>query len=219
MAAAIAAILSCKHEPYETGDGDLSYMRADYADITITSKQVSHIVTDDDVSLPLPTGIAVRDDMPSDTILRRLLHYNQRDAASPIELLNITPVAVLTPHDRAGITEMKTDPVKLTGAWLSRNRRYINLHLGLMTSGAADPASPQLVQTVLDSVHTAGRGAAFITLYHDQSGTPEYFTHDVYLSLSTDNIVPSDPQPDTVSITINTYEGVKTHVFRVKNEE
>lgn len=219
MAAGMAAALpSCESTPYETGDGGLSYMRADYADITVRKGVVTSIITDDNMTLFPPEGLSVSASMPRDTLLRALLHYNLREQTSPIELLRTTPVTVLTPHDRSEITGMKTDPVKLISMWKSRNGRYINLHLGVMCGNSEAENGRQLIQIVRDSIHTAGRAALFLSLYHDQAGIPEYYTEELHISLSTrDLTIPyaDDPtmQPDTVCITMRTYDGTVTKKF------
>lgn len=212
--AAIATILSCKHDAYETGDGDLSYMHADYADVTITNHTVSGITTDNDVNLVPPHDIAVSSDLPQDTVLRRLIHYNMTSADQPIELLRLTPVSVLTPHSPDEEGTLRTDPVKLVAAWVSANKRHVNLQLGVMTGNATDPASVRSMRMVCDSTHTEGRGHAFLSLRYDNAGTPEYYTEDLYISIPTSHITPTGIQPtDTVSIIINTYSGKKTKEF------
>lgn len=210
--AAIATTLSCEHNAYETGDGDLSYMRADYADITITKHEVSNITTDNDVNLIPPHDIAVSSDLPQDTMLRRLIHYNMTAADQPIQLLRLTPVSILTPHSPDEEGTMRTDPVKLAAAWLSANRRYINLQLGIMTGNAADPSVVRSLRIVCDSTHTTGRGHAFLSLRYDNAGTPEYYTEDLYVSIPASSITSAD----TVTITVNTYSGVKEEVIRKK---
>lgn len=213
LATVTAVTPSCNHDAYETGDGGLSYLHADYADITIAGGKVTGILTDDDTHLMPSPNLTVSSQMPPDTTLRRLIHYTMQDAAAPVEIVKLTSVSVLPPHDKTEIEEMKTAPVKLAAAWMARNQRYINLQLGLMVGNTNDTSSPQLVQIVRDSIHTHGKGAIFLTLYHDQAGMPEYYTQETHLSLPLDRLVPEATQPDTVSITVNTYSGTVTKQF------
>lgn len=210
IAAIIAAISSCKHNAYETGDGDLSYMHADYTDITITDGRVAMMQTDNDINLIPPYGIGVSSEIPTDTMLRRLIYYTMSDVTQPIEILKLTTVEIIRPHAENAIEEIKTDPVKLTAAWMSHNRRYINMQLGLMTGNSDDDQAIQQILMVCDSIHTDGRGAVFLTLYHDQADIPEYYTQDVHISIPLTEL-PIDA--DTVSITINTYTGTVTKLF------
>ena len=66
---------ACNHEDYEEGEGSLSYLYADYADITIAGGEVISIITDDNAQLTLPQNLMVSEQLPPDTMLRRLIHY------------------------------------------------------------------------------------------------------------------------------------------------
>ena len=218
MAGTIAIISACEHDAYETGDGDLSYMHADYAEFTISNRTVTSAVTDNDTSLPLPSSLTVSTELPADTMLRRLVLYNQKDASTPIEILRLTPVSVVTPHSPNEEGTQRTDPVKLTAAWLSPNKRYLNLQLGVMTGNNTAPDAMQELRIVCDSTHTEGKGASFLSLRYNNANTPEYYTQDVYLSIPCRDITTSDgKQVDTISITVNTYSGRITK--NIINEE
>lgn len=209
----LALVPSCTHEPYQTGDGSLSYLRADYADITIAGSAVTDIFTDDDTHLLPPPDLAVSPELPPDTMLRRLIHYNLTSATAPIEILQFTPVTILLPVEKAEMAEAKTDPLTLTAAWLSANRRYLNLHLGVMVGGDTDAMPRQQLAVTRDSIHTGGKGAVFLTLRHDQAGVPQYYTQDLHVSLPLNSLVATATPFDTVSITVPTYSGIVTKVF------
>ena len=55
LAATSLLLSACKNEMYDTGDGELSYMKAEMCDITAQDYYVTSIITDDDVSLPFAT--------------------------------------------------------------------------------------------------------------------------------------------------------------------
>lgn len=214
MAGAIAATSSCSNDPYETGDGALSYLHADYADITVSNATVADILTDDDVHLVQAKPLAVSSELPPDTMLRRLVHYSRTDASSAIEILQLTPVAIVMPRDPADVTVTQRDPLKLTAAWLSRNRRYLNLQLGIMVGNSAGEEALQQLQFACDSIHTEDKGAIFLSLRHDQAGMPEYYTEDVHVSLPIGRLVPQQTvEADTISLTIDTYAGRLTKLF------
>lgn len=208
-----AVIAACTHDSYETGDGSLSYMRADFADITVSNNLLTDIRLDDDSHLIPPSNVRVNSAAANDTVMRYLLYYNKKSNDEAIELLKTTPVSVVKPHDKAEIDEMKTDPLKLTSAYLSANRRYLNLQLGLMTGNTINTESRQKVQFVTDSLHIDGRGAIYLTLYHDQAGIEQYYTEDVYASLPLNALVADAAQPDTIHLTVNTYSGTVTKTF------
>lgn len=213
LATVTAVTPSCNHDAYETGDGGLSYLLADYADITIAGGKVTGIITDDNARLPLPQNLAASEQLPPDTMLRRLIHYTMTDKSTAVDIVKLTDVSVLLPHGKDEIAEMKTDPVRLTAVWMAQNKRYINLNLGLMVGNSDDKSQTQLLQVVRDSIHTQGRGAVYLTLYHDQAGMPEYYTQEVHISFPLDKLADTAMQPDTISITINTYQGIVTKMF------
>lgn len=199
----ILIISSCKQDVYEKGDGDLSYMQTEYADVTLSGGYVKSVITDKGVNLPIPEIWKVQQDIKTDTLFRRLLYY-KTDGKVFTELLDAKPVAILKPHTPQDIGEMKTDPVKLIAAAGSANGKYANIHLGIMTGNAA--GTSQLLRFRLDSEHSIDKGRRNITLYHNQAGQPEYYTQDIYLSL------PFGTQ-DTLDITFNTYSGVERRIL------
>lgn len=223
LTATVTFVLSCSRDPYESGDGILSYLHADYADITISAGNVTDILTDEDIHLTTAKQLTVSHDIPQDTTLRRLIHYTAYEKSSPIEILQLTPVTVVTPHTPEELSTNRQDPLKLTAAWLSRNHRYLNLQLGLMMGNDTDDKSQHLLQFACDSIHTEGKGSIFLSLYHDQAGIPEYYTEDIHISLPLDRLVlPAVQQQnilptDTISLTINTYNGTQTRLFIKKD--
>lgn len=202
MTALAAFVLaSCSVGGYEAGEGSLSHMTAEYADITVHETKVTDIVTDADEHLRFSEELSVSGEMPTDTVIRRLLYYNKVETDAKVEILKSLPVAVVSPHEAAEMKVAKTDPVKLTSIWMAKNQRYINMQLGIMTGNDAPEDARQQLQFRRDSVSTQGKGRVFITLYHDQADVPQYYTQDKYLSIPM-------PQQDTITVRINTYSGV-----------
>ena len=187
---------------YETGDGELSDMRADYADVVVKQGRVVSIVTDDGVSLDVPPSLMYAE--KNDTMLRRLLYYHQ---GSPIQLLRQVAVGIPAVVSSSDITEMKTDPVTLTASWLSADKRYVNMQLGIKCGSTDGDIQRQVLCLCLDSVSQSDAGAAWFTLYHDQADMPQYYTNDVYLSL------PVSELPDIIHLNINTYQGCVQRTF------
>ena len=204
--AMVFVITSCRHDPYETGDGELSYLHTDYADVTVTDGKITDITTDNNVSLNIKQGITIQSLASRDTTLRWLLYYNKVSETQPVELVSYRNIYVMNAIPASSLDEKKNDPVKLTSVWVSPNRKYLNMHLGIMTGNAADNDSRQQLQIVCDSVSNIGRGTIFYSLYHNQNNIPEYYTQDVYLCTPY-------PAQDTISITLNTYSGSTTRRY------
>lgn len=223
--AVIAALASCKNESYETGDGDLSYLHADYAEVTIKGGRIQKVVTDDDMVLRLPPEVKYEEE--NDTVIRRLLYYTMTDASMPVKLMKTVPVSVVVPHDPSELTDgMKMDALKMVGGWVSNNKLYLNMQLGIMVGRAQEDGAKQTIMFVCDCISSTpqqeaeGKGNIHLSLYHDQAGYEQYYTQDVYVSVPFDGMIPkvdgtpvSNVEPDTVFVTINTYNGKLTKQY------
>lgn len=221
----IVVLASCKNESYETGDGDLSYLHADYADVTIEEGRIRKVVTDDDVVLRLAPEVKYEGE--NDTVIRRLLYYTMTEESLPVRLLKVVPVSVVCPHDASELTDgMKMDALKMVGGWVSKNKRYLNMQLGIMVGQAQEDGAKQTIMFVYDGITSTpkqeaeGRGNIHLSLYHDQAGYEQYYTQDVYVSVPFDGMIPkvdgtplSNVEPDTVFVTINTYNGKVTKQY------
>lgn len=219
MPAALFAVLSsCTQDAYEKGEGDYSLMRGDFAEVQIgTAKEMVSVTTDDGDFLALREPKKAKwVDVP-DTTYRCLLYYNKvKDASGQAwaDILSISQVPCpriipLSEFDR----KLKTDPVKFESLWLSRSGKYLNISLLLMAGSTYDNAAVHQLSFVTDTllVHPDSRSTLHVTLYHDQSNVPEYYSVQSYVSLLTDSI-----SADSVRFWINTYAGpvVKTISLR-----
>lgn len=198
----LLSLSSCRNDGYQTGDGPLSYLRADYVDMEGRGGVVTTIVTDEGVVLPFMAGL--RMSATNDTIIRCLLYYSSPEDGTPVEILSSKPVAVLLPVADSGIAS--ADPVHLTSAWLARSGRYVNLQLGVMTGNDKPASASQQLQLNIDSISQVGRGHLYVSLRHDQGGVPQYYTEEVLLSIPM-------PQQDSLTLDVNTYSGVVRRTF------
>lgn len=194
-------LASCDITSYETGEGELSNMRADYVDITVSQGMVTGIVTDNDESLVVPSGFAYSE--KKDTMVRRLLYYSKGADGQPIQMIGQKTVSMIIPLMWIGQDDARTDPLTLTALWMSGNKRYLNMQLGIKV-GSSEAEASQSVVLRCDSVSTYDKGAMWVTLCHDQGGMPEYYTREVLLS------IPANLLPDTIHLDANTYSGKKT---------
>ena len=105
---------------------------------------------------------------------------------------------------------MRTDPVKFESAWMSKSGKYINLSLYLMTGSTTDKDAVQHLAIVQDTVmvNPDQTRTAYLRLFHDQGGIPEYYSTHVYTSILTKEI-----DADSVSISINTYKTPVVKMF------
>ena len=127
------AVSACSSDAYDTGDGSLSYMRADFVKAFADHDgKFTAAITDDDLSLTLQPAIAAGWSAP-DTVCRALLYYDAAQLSESAREAAVRPVAigrVLMPKvvNRSALaTDLPTDPVVMETAWRSNNHKYINL--------------------------------------------------------------------------------------------
>ena len=211
-------ISSCTQDAYDKGEGKYSQMRGDFVEAQIdASKQIVSITTDDDEMLPLVNPYSANWITKGDTLYRCMLYYNKVETAKgkyAAEVLSVGQVPCPSLKHWADFKEKyRTDPVKFESLWLSKTRKYVNLRLLLKTGMTDDSTAVQRLALVSDTVlaYPDGTRTRCLRLHHDQNRVPEYYSTQVYISIPTDSIA-----ADTVSFTINTYDGlvVKTLTLR-----
>ena len=200
-------LLACENEAYDTGDGALSAMRADFVEAE----------TDADARMTGFVAVAWMD--RPDTVYRALLYYNKvtaadgSAAAEPLSLAQVLVLPVVSAADLA--VEPKRDPVTFVSSWTSANGRYLNLELLIKTGKTDEGYGTQSVGMKCDSVtaDAAGRRTVWLCLTHDQNGVPEYYSSQTYVSIPVVGLPVAPAQGDEVILDINTYDGKITRTF------
>ena len=203
---ACAALLSCTVDAYEKGEGENSLLTAELVEATVDAdKQVTKVTTDDALTLTLTQPYKAKWISSADTTYRALLYYN-KVGSTQAEVVNMSSVGVLRPMIADSLKEgMKTDPLYVESIWQARNGRYINIRLRLLTGQVDDDDAKQSIG-IVENGSTPSH--ARLQLYHDQGGQPEYYSSTAVISLPMSAIT-----ADTVSISINTYDGPFTRTF------
>lgn len=225
VAAAYAFLLeSCTTEPYESGDGDLSYMRADFVEAnTDSEKSVVSVKTDDGLNLFLSPSLTAKWITVADTTYRALVYYNTQEDlrdGTTVRPLAISPVTV-TKVIKKGIissgTTFATDPVTLETAWESGGR-YLNLGLQLKTGTTDGKTESQVLGMLYTGTENTESGGRLhkLKLLHSQNGVPEYYSAQVYVSVPLYNLPFEAASGDSIQICVNTYDGETNRIFAVK---
>ena len=208
--------LSCTTETYDSGDGDYSYLRADFVELQISKAQQStHAICDDGTRISFNEPLKVTWAEQSDTLYRALLYYNS--LPSHIEALNVGRVYVLWPKVADKVKNLKNDPVKLESMWMSKCCRelksdgetvshYLNLAF-LVKTGHQD--DDQALQSIGMMKLQNDDGSLQLTLLHDQGTIPEYYSARVYVSIPLTETQAKNP----ITLTVNTYDGIITKRF------
>ena len=200
---------ACTTDEYESGDGELSYLKADfvmaYAD---AQKKISSVVTDEGETLSLNKSLSPKWAETADSTYRALLYYNKVEGE--VEPISIVSVSVPKVRVTSEIKEqVYTDPVTFESAWKSKNNSFLNLGLQLKTGTADGVDAKQVIGMLCDTIiqRENGNKEIALRLYHQQNGVPEYYSVGMYISIPFDRLPCDIQKGDAVSITINTYKG------------
>lgn len=214
---AVCIVGGCTQDAYDKGEGEYSMLRGDFAEAFVGSdKKVVSVTTDDGDRLPLAIPFSASWITKADTAYRCMLYYNKvksTDGAHQAEVVSMSSVPCPVLKSRSEMNPVKTDPVKFESLWLSKTRKYVNLRLLLKTGMTDDSTAVQRLALVSDTVlaYADGTRTRCLRLHHDQNRVPEYYSTQVYISIPTDSIA-----ADTVSFTINTYDGPVVKVLPLR---
>lgn len=195
------ALYSCTQDAYDKGEGDYSQMTGEMAmGYTSSEKRVTHFITDNGEKLKVVTPFT-SDLMPkADTVYRAVFYYNKTDRGADVKALS--RVNILTPHV---FNNPKTDPVRLESVWLAKSKEYLNLSVYLMLGTTDDKEAIQKIGCQRDTLmqNADGTRTLHLTFSHDQGGVPEFYSQRIFCSIPLQGI-----DADTVSLSINTYNGL-----------
>lgn len=198
---------SCTNEGYDTGDGGLSYLCADFVEAQTNSDTIiTTVETDDGVALSLSMALKPNWASVPDTLYRALLYYNKK--GNPVEPLALSRVPVVVPKIQKD--SLLTDPMGVESVWTSANGKYVNMSL-LVKTGIPDSVDAKQWIAVVYDPETDNQTSNLLLL-HSQNGVPEYYTARMYLS------IPASLFQDDVNIRVNTYSGMRTYTARLKSD-
>lgn len=219
LALLTSVIQACSSDPYDSGDGSLSYMRADFTEAhTDDESAVASATTDDGTELRLSPTIKAKWITKKNSNYRAVLYYNVSgsETVKPLaikEVLVPNVIDATKPH-----TQYPSDPVTMQSVWLGKNGKYINLDISVKTGKSDGDTKTQAIGIAYDGCETteSGKLRHKLTLIHDQNGVPEYYSVQAYISISVGKLPVSVTAGDEMEININTYNGIKTKVLPTK---
>lgn len=216
----VFSLVACDNDSYETGDGSLSYMRADFVEAeTDASARIISVVTDDNDKLNLTKPLSVKWAKDPKSVYRALLYYNRRTVtnsdyeAEPIGISQVLmpPVKTIDSFNNG----IKTDPVSFVSAWISANEKYLNLDLKVKTGSVSGDSQGQIIGMAYEITdgNVNSQQKVKLRFYHDQNNVPEYYSTQLYVSVLLSSIPVQLSQGDEIAIVIHTYEGELTKTF------
>lgn len=205
-------LAGCQQEPYDTGDTSLSYLNAEMVSVHVKGAEIVSIVNDADEQFPVPPEIRVSEALVHKDSTYRMMMYYVREGNDDMKILRSQMAMVMNISDNAVTRPYLTDPVTMTSAWMAENGKYLNLSIGVRTGVEEDKDAAQTMALVTDSVKMTdgGRCRRYVTLSHDQSTVPQFYTTTLYICIPTEEY----PDGDEITLRVNTYDGEYVKTFR-----
>lgn len=205
---ALPLLVSCSTNSYETGDDELSYMRADFVEAhTVAKGEFDSAVTDDNTSLIFNPHVKGSWAQSADSTYRALLYYKKASDSTLVEPIQIARVLLIHYDQTTRPDTLKTDPLTFESIWRSKNQKYLNI--GFFVKTGQTGTSQSLIQYLgirKDKVinDASGIRQVYVTLTHDQNNVPEYYSSKGYLSLP----LSDEDKSSVFHVTIHTYSGI-----------
>lgn len=202
---ALLMLSACKNDSYESGDGQYSYLQADFVEAnTSASKELVSARTDDGDMLLFSPHVFKEWASTPDSVYRSLLYYNKVNDDRTTEVYSIVQIPVVKIHKLKGTDEISTDPLFLKSAWISKNRKYLNLYFGIKTGVEDGNDNIQTLSVVYDPDVDNSNDSRnpYIKVVHKQNGVPEYYTSYGYISVPLNDFALGT----TIHLSVNTYD-------------
>lgn len=120
----------------------------------------------------------------------------------------LTQLTVLTPQPADELDDLTADPLTIESAWLSANKRYLNLRLQVKTGESDGNTRLQtLGLLLLDSTDSE----VTLQLLHGQNEVPQYYSATVFCSIPTAQYAAGT----TIRLRVNTYQGPIERTFQL----
>ena len=209
-----ALLMACTTDAYDKGEGKYSYLKTELVEAHVGSdKNVDFVVTDEGERLMAEPPFTAKWITTADTTYRALLLYDCKTDGKAA-CLSFGRINVLEPVVADSVKNgVKTDPVRYESSWVSTSRRYLNVAVYLVTGATDDSEMLHRLGMVADTltVWPDSTRTLRLRLYHDQQTIPQYYSQRTYFSVPLYDI-----DADTVTLSVNTFDGIVERSFTVK---
>ncbi len=206
----VMLITACETDSYEKGEGRYSLMQADFCQLYVNNqKQAVSFTTDEGDEYQLSPVVTAKWIETADTTYRAMIYYNKVGTKQAKSLM-AAAVVTLHPVEHWRFKQMPQDPIGFESAWLTKNKRYLNVGLLIKTGRIDDEEQPHNIGLAQDTVlvGTDQKRTACYRLLHSQNTIPQYYTNRRYISIAL-----PQPAPDTIRFSLQTYDGIIEKVF------
>ena len=207
-------LVACETDSYEKGEGQYSSLLADFACLTVNSEKAGvAFLTDEGENYQISNPQNASWIQTADTVYRTYLYYNKVENGKA-RVTSMGSLPTLKPRDAKEFKRQPQDPLGLESSWLTRDGKYINMGL-LLKNGRDDNGKEgtHALSLICDEVRQNDdqTQTAYYRLLHDQGNVPEYYTNRRYVCI----LLPTKERPDSVCLTVNTYDGVVVRKFKL----
>lgn len=217
MASAALLAAACQSDSYSTGEGSLSRLRADFAEMpTGGDGWISQFTDDDGTTWHLQPLISLRWANKADSVYRVLVYHTPKGGAKEACLTEAKRVdrvlvpRIVTAQQPSNVS--KRDAMELVS--LSRGgRKYVNVELSVLTAPVERDNQSHILGCQVDSVKPLDGGGKhwYLSLTHDRSGIKEYYSETVYLSLDCQKSPFLMAKDDSLSLSLMTSKGWRSY--------
>lgn len=211
LALTVIALVACNRNTYDSGDGNYSYLCADFVEAhTNNDLKVDYVIIDEGDTLSMSSPFANKNLIVRDSLYRGVLYYNKESddnsflKVSPISYSPI-PVIKTVPNNDS----LKYDPMDFESMWCSKTGKYLNVSLIFKTgqvNGSEGMHSVYLIQDPNIAIIN-GKRLLHLTFSHNQNGVPEYYTARQYISIPLKQFLNKISHGDSIAVSIKTYDG------------
>lgn len=206
----IVLLAACNNDSYETGDGSLSYVSAEFCMAhSSASGSLDYALIDDGDSLRLSPAATASWATTPDSLYRTLLYY-YATGEKTVRPYAAAQVLVLRPSYSEEVRQLPTDPLTLQSAWVSGDDKYLNLGLQVKTGSASGDLRQTLALSCDSITEFYGRKIFHLQLRHDQNGVPEYYSATAYATIPLDSF----PSGSELRLRVQTYDGLITRTIQ-----
>jgi hypothetical protein len=206
-------LTACTTDSYDKGTGKDSLVQGDFTEVAVDAQcNVVTVATDEGAVYVPASSYTASWITKGDTTYRAIAYFDIRDAQH-IAIHSLTRMPTLIPRKAEDFKRQPEDPLGIESIWLTKNARYINIGLLLKNGRIDDEEGVHALAVVDDALiqHADQKRTSCYRLLHDQGTAPEYYTNRRYVSI----LLPAD-MPDTIRLTIPTYEGSVVRTIPVR---
>lgn len=211
LALTVIVLVACNRNTYDSGDGNYSYLCADFVEAhTNNDIKVDYVILDEGDTLSMSNPFSNKNLTVKDSLYRGALYYNRETddnnkiKISPISYSPIPVIKIIPNND-----SLKYDPMDFESIWSSKTGKYLNVSLIFKTGQVKGSEGMHLVYLTKDpNISTVnGKRCIHLTFSHNQNGVPEYYTARQYVSIPLKQFSPQLQHGDSIAVSVNTYNG------------